>query len=193
MNRAGAIFEAKRVESNLLAMTKNRLLQACAMAGVALTLWGCAGSGDTANYEATDLAVVLAGPLFEGPNQGQTQFTFSLAAAIGEAFEPGMKVRDARIQSAEVLPGDSLGFAHVRSFVLSFASDNPDASMVEAGFKNPLPDGVDRVDLDVAPNVELGPHMAAGEVYVVLDADLDEDYWDGDRRFLLNLELNITY
>lgn len=174
-------------------MTKKMFWQVCAIASVTLAFWGCAGSGETANVKQSDLAVVLAGPLFEGPNQGQTQFTFSLASALGEAYEPGMKVRDARIQRAEVLPGDSLGFAHVRSFVLSFASDNPDVSMLEAGFKNPLPDGADRVDLDVAPNVELGPHMAAGEVYVVLDADLDEDYWDGDRRFLLNLELNITY
>ena len=34
--------------------------------------------------------------------------------------------------------------------------------------------------------------MEEGKVYVVLDADLAEDYWDGNRDFKLNFTLELT-
>jgi hypothetical protein len=48
------------------------------------------------------------------------------------------------------------------------------------------------VALEVAPEAELGSLVAEGKLYVILDADLAADYLDGDRRFLVNLELSIT-
>jgi hypothetical protein len=91
-----------------------------------------------------------------------------------------------------VVPGDSSGFDAVRSFVLSFASDNTDVPMQEAASLNPVPAGTDLVALEVAPEAELGSLVAEGKLYVILDADLAADYLDGDRRFLVNLELSIT-
>ena len=155
-------------------------------------LWGCSGPGEVHDYTVEDLEVNLVGPLFEGPNQGQLALEIDLAAALGEDYEEGMKITDAHLSSATVSGGDSLGFEMVRSFVLSFASDNADVAMQEAAFKNPLPEGATEVALEVSADSELGELMAEGKVYVVLDADLTEDYWDGDRTFLLDLSLALT-
>ena len=64
--------------------------------------------------------------------------------------------------------------------------------MQEAEVKNPLEEGAAEAVLDVAPEAELGEIMEDGKVYVVLDADLAEDYWDGNRDFKLNFTLELT-
>ncbi|MGA0818388.1 MAG: hypothetical protein ACO3PE_05615 [Schleiferiaceae bacterium] len=158
----------------------------------AFLTWGCSSAGTAHDYTVNDLQFELAGPLFEGPNQGQYVLEIDLATALGDAYEEGMSVSDARLKSATVLAGDSLGFSQVRSFVLSFASDNAEVAMQEAAFKNPLPDGATEVALEVAPDAELGAIVAEGTLYLVLDADLAEDYYDGNRNFKLNLSLELT-
>lgn len=173
-------------------MYRNLIKSAGILTVSAGLLWGCSGPGEVHDYTVEDLEVNLVGPLFEGPNQGQLALEIDLAAALGEDYEEGMKITDAHLSSATVSGGDSLGFEMVRSFVLSFASDNADVAMQEAAFKNPLPEGASEVALEVSADSELGELMAEGKVYVVLDADLMEDYWDGDRTFLLDLSLALT-
>jgi hypothetical protein len=158
----------------------------------AFMTWGCSSSGTTHDYSVKDLQFELVGPLFEGPNQVQHVLEIDLATALGDAYEEGMTVSDARLKSATVLAGDSLGFGQVRSFVLSFASDNSEVAMQEAAFKNPLPEGATEVALDVAPDAQLGAIVAEGTLYLVLDADLAEDFYDGNRNFKLNLSLELT-
>ena len=111
---------------------------------------------------------------------------------MGDDYVEGMRISDARLKSALVLPNDSLGFAQINAFVVSFASDNEDISMQEAAVKNPLEEGAAQASLNVAPEAELGEIMEEGKVYVVLDADLAEDYWDGNRDFKLNFTLELT-
>jgi hypothetical protein len=159
---------------------------------VVLGLGGCSSPGESHSYSVENVEFLLAGPLFEGPNSGQIALEIDLAAAIGDTYSPDTKVTGARLLKAEVVPGDSSGFDAVRSFVLSFASDNTDVPMQEAASLNPVPAGADRVALEVAPEAELGSLVAEGKLYVILDADLAADYLDGDRRFLVNLELSIT-
>lgn len=158
----------------------------------AILTWGCSSSGTVHNYSVNDLNIELVGPLFEGPNQGQYALEVDLAAALGDAYQEGMTIADAHLKGATVFAGDSLGFSQVRSFVLSFASDNSEVAMQEAAFKNPLPEGATEVTLDVAPDAELGAIVAEGKLYLVLDADLAEDYYDGNRNFKLNLSLELT-
>ena len=134
----------------------------------------------------------LEGPLFAGPNSGQTEISIDLADALGNDYAEGMRIRDARMKSATVLPNDSLDFAQINAFVVSFASDNEDISMQEAAVKNPLEEGAAQVSLDVAPEAELGEIMEEGNVYVILDVDFAEYYWDGDRDFKLNFILELT-
>lgn len=170
-----------------------RIFKTIGVAALALmTTASCSGPGEISSTTLNDLEFNLEGPLFAGPNSGQVEMSLNLKDALGESYLEGVKLTDARLTSATVQANDTLGFSNVSSFVLSFASDNEDVSMVEAAFKNPLPDGLTEVDLDVAPEVELGEIMAEGKAYIVLDADLMEDYWDGNRNFKLNITLELT-
>lgn len=152
----------------------------------------CSGPGEISSTSMNDLEFELEGPLFAGPNSGQVEISLDLKDALGDSYVEGVRLTDARLTSATVIANDTLSFSNVNSFVLSFASDNADVSMVEAAFKNPLPEGLSEIALDVAPEVELGEIMAEGKAYVVLDADLMEDYWDGNRNFKLNITLELT-
>ena len=158
----------------------------------ALLITSCSGPGEVHEYSVTDLEFSLEGPLFAGPNSGQTEISIDLADALGNDYAEGMRIRDARMKSATVFPNDSLDFAQINAFVVSFASDNEDISMQEAAVKNPLEEGAAQVSLDVAPEAELGEIMEEGNVYVILDVDFAEDYWDGDRDFKLNFILELT-
>ena len=157
-----------------------------------LMVTSCSGPGEVHEYEVNDLEFSLEGPLFAGPNGAQTEISIDLADVLGEAFEEGMRISDARLKTATVFPHDSLGFSQINAFVVAFASDNEDVSMQEAAVKNPLEEGAAEAVLDVAPEAELGEIMEDGKVYVVLDADLAEDYWDGNRDFKLNFTLELT-
>lgn len=153
-------------------------------------LTGCSAPGEAHAFRQEALEFVLEAPLFEGPNSGQIAWAVELPSALGLA--EGKRVTGARLVHATVQPGDSLGFSQVRSLVLSFASDNADIAMQEAGFKNPVDPHAERVELEVASDAELGDHVAAGKAYLVLDVDLAEDAWEEGRRFLLDFTLEIT-
>ena len=157
-----------------------------------LSFASCSGPGEIHEYSVNDLEFTLEGPLFAGPNGGQEAINISIADALGDAYVEGMRISDARLKSATVFPNDSLGFANVNAFVVAFASDNEDVSMQEAAVKNPLEEGATVANLEVSSDADLGEIMADGKVYVVLDADLAEDYWDGNRDFKLNFTLELT-
>jgi hypothetical protein len=171
----------------------NKFLKTAGIVAVSvLMITSCSGPGEVHEYAVNDLEFSLEGPLFAGPNGAQTEISIDLADVLGEAFEEGMRISDARLKTATVFPHDSLGFAQINAFVVAFASDNEDVSMQEAAVKNPLEQGAAEAILDVAPEAELGEIMEDGKVYVVLDADLAEDYWDGNRDFKLNFTLELT-
>ena len=157
-----------------------------------LMITSCSGPGEMHEYAVNDLEFSLEGPLFAGPNSGQAEIAVDLTEVLGDAYVEGMRISDARLKSATVVPNDSLGFNQVNAFIVSFASDNEDVSMQEAAVKNPLEEGATEASLDVAAEAELGEIMEEGKVYVVLDADLAEDYWDGNRDFKLNFTLELT-
>ena len=173
-------------------MIKNILRIAGTMVLPALLIWGCSGSGTVHEYSVNDLNITLEGPLFEGPNQGQYSLEIDLKSILGDAYQEGMLISDARLTSATVAPGDSLGFGMVRSLVLSFASDDAEVAMQEVAFKNPLPAESSSVALEVAPDAKLGTLVSGGTVYLVLDADLAEEFYDGNRSFKVNLTLDLT-
>jgi len=152
----------------------------------------CSGPGEVHDYAVNELEFSLEGPLFAGPNGAQNEILIDLADVLGEAYEEGMRISDARLKTATVFPQDSLGFAQINAFVVAFASDNEDVSMQEAAVKNPLEEGATEAVLDVAAEAELGEIMEDGKVYVVLDADLAEDFWEGNRNFKLNFTLELT-
>lgn len=163
-----------------------------AMAAASILVACSGGSGDLHSVQIKDAIVTLEGPLFAGPNQGQYAFKLDLAKELGSAYKEGMTLESGRITAVEVTSADSLGLSAFRSFVVSLASDNADVAMQEVAFKNPLPEGASRVALDVSSEAELGSLLQQGTVYLVLDADLAEDYLEGNRSLTLNLSFDLT-
>lgn len=148
--------------------------------------------GQKHNYSVSNLDISLSGPLFSGPNTGQAEIVLDLEEALGENYSESMSVDEAYLKSATVVSNDGLGFSNINAFVLSFASYNEAVLMQEAAVKNPIDQGSESIILDISEDAELGEIMDERTVIVVLDADLLEDYWDGDRNFKLNLELELT-
>lgn len=170
----------------------NKKIYVFALALVGL-LYACSGgSGDVHTVQLKNAEIVLEGPLFAGPNQGQYAFSIDLASELGDQFQEGMQINTASLKSAEVIVADSLGLNHLNSLVLSLASDNPEVSMLEVAFKNPLPKESSSVALDLAPEAELDELLRDGTVYLVLDADLAEDLLEGSRKFQVNLTFELT-
>lgn len=172
-------------------MSKTSHLSPILLITVFLLVVGCSGPGEIHEWKPESIEFSLEGPLFEGPNTGQVLLPLDFSEFLGDDSEK--KISAARLMSAQVHAGDSLGFQQVRSFVLSFASDNEDVAMQEAAFKNPLPSEVSSVALDVAATADLGELFAEDRVYVVLDVDLMEDFWDGNRAFLLDLRMETKF
>ena len=61
-----------------------------------LMVTSCSGPGEVHEYAVNDLEFSLEGPLFAGPNGAQTEISIDLADVLGEAFEEGMRISDAR-------------------------------------------------------------------------------------------------
>lgn len=160
------------------------------LAACALLLGGCTKPSEVREWGPEAVEFTLEGPLFEGPNAGQVALKLDVRSDLGAA--ENQRVKAARLLHATVRPADTLSFDLVRSFVLSFASDNADVAMQEAAFKNPVPEDAREVSLDVAAQAELGAHFAEDQVYLVLDVDLAEDMWEGSRSFLLDYAMEIT-
>ena len=57
-----------------------------------LLITSCSGPGEVHEYSVTDLEFSLEGPLFAGPNSGQTEISIDLADALGDAYVEGMKI-----------------------------------------------------------------------------------------------------
>ena len=154
----------------------------------AVLLAACSGQQETVPIELNDLEFTLEGPLFEGPNQGQYVVQVDLPALLGA---DDLEVRSARLSSATVVPYDSLGFANVRSFVLSLASDNPEVGMVEAAFLNPLGDAATQAELSVSKEADATAFFQGSTFYLVLDADFAADF-EGNRSFKANLVFDVV-
>jgi hypothetical protein len=178
------LYLAKRT----IKTTPMRLTKLLGLLLPAVLLAACSGQQETVPIELNDLEFTLEGPLFEGPNQGQYVVQVDLPALLGA---DDLEVRSARLSSATVLPNDSLGFANVRSFVLSLASDNPEVGMVEAAFLNPLGDAATQAELSVSKEADATAFFQGSTFYLVLDADFAADF-EGNRSFKANLVFDVV-
>jgi hypothetical protein len=176
------------LEKRTFKTTLMRLTKLLGLLLPAVLLAACSGQQETVPIELNDLEFTLEGPLFEGPNQGQYVVQVDLPALLGA---DDLEVRSARLSSATVVPNDSLGFANVRSFVLSLASDNPEVGMVEAAFLNPLGDAATQAELSVSKEADATAFFQGSTFYLVLDADFAADF-EGNRSFKANLVFDVV-
>jgi len=169
-----------------------KLFKIMSLVAVTALATSCSGPGEAHQYDVNDLEFSMEGPLFAGQNSAQVQISIDLEDMLQDTYVEGMEVSDAVLLSATVRPNDTLGFDNINSVVLSFASDNEDVEMQEVAYKNPIDANAAMAELEIASDLDLGELMDEDRVYVVLDADLMEDYWDGNRDFKLDFTLELT-
>ena len=88
-----------------------KFLKTAAIVAVSVLMTtSCSGPGEVHEYAVNDLEFTLEGPLFAGPNGAQTEISIDLANILGDTYEEGMRISDARLKTATVFPHDSLGF-----------------------------------------------------------------------------------
>ncbi len=150
---------------------------------------GCSSQEAPVPVVLENLEFHMEGPLFEGSNPSQVVVELDLPTLLGDKYQEGMTLSDAHLTSVEVTAADSLGL--VKSFVLSLASDDPKVGMVEAAFLNPLVAGVDPVQLNVSEEAKLGDFFKGTSFYLVLDADLAQDFM-GNRTFKVRASFDVN-
>jgi hypothetical protein len=155
-----SIFDAYLKKQNM------RTMKIGAMLLVTALIAGCSSQEAPVPVVLENLEFQMEGPLFEGPNPSQVLVQLDLPTA------------------------DSLGLEGVKSFVLSLASDDPKVGMVEAAFLNPLEAGVDPVQLNVSEEAKLGDFFKGTSFYLVLDADLAQDFM-GNRTFKVRASFDV--
>jgi hypothetical protein len=179
-----SIFDAYLKKQNM------RTMKIGAMLLVTALIAGCSSQEAPVPVVLENLEFQMEGPLFEGPNPSQVLVQLDLPTLLGDKYEEGMTLNDAHLTSVEVTAADSLGLEGVKSFVLSLASDDPKVGMVEAAFLNPLEAGVDPVQLNVSEEAKLGDFFKGTSFYLVLDADLAQDFM-GNRTFKVRASFDV--
>lgn len=142
----------------------------------------------TQKFILSDIAFTAEPPLYDGPNTLQAQFRFDPKTMNYEMKQE--EIQRVVLTQATLTTSDSAGFDMVRNFVLQFATT--DAAMEKAAVLNPVPKGVNSIQLIPSAEADLSEHFKQSEITLVLDADLE-----GDREEVLTyhgtLEFDITY
>lgn len=161
----------------------------------ALFLQSCGKGSKSQTIELKDLSFDYEGPLYEGANMGQYAWKIDLKQLLGDQYKEGMKIKGATLLKAEIKDEgceDCLGFADIKSLVLSFASNNKKVPMQEVAFLNPVIAGSKTQALKTSNELELKKFMNEKEIYIILDADINRD-WDGDFSLTGNITLNLSF
>ena len=142
----------------------------------------------TKKYWKKDIPITATAPLFDGPNTLQAQFPFDAKDIDTTLLQEN--IERVKLSKVIITTSETSGFDSVRNFVLQFASAN--AAMEKAGVLNPVPKGVQSVDLIPSAETDLGEHFKQSEITIVLDADLEGDR-EEDLTFTGSMEFEITY
>ena len=139
-------------------------------------------------YVMKDIQLMAEGPLFDGPNTLQANYTIDL-----NQIEEGLdlaKIKSVKLKKAEVSTEDSLGFDNVRNFVLQLTSS--DAQMEKIAVLNPVEKGAQKVNLSASEECDLLDNFQQREIIIILDADIVGDM-ESNLSYKGNFEFEITY
>jgi hypothetical protein len=143
-------------------------------------------------YESGPIPMVASGPLFEGTNTAQGEWTTGLEAFLKAQGHALKDLREARLTSASLSGADSTGLQGIRSASVQWVGG--DQGMQQVAVRNPLPAEPGTVALTVATEQpDLAALLRAGTLTVVADLDLDADS-EADRHVIgsFTLELTVT-
>lgn len=142
-------------------------------------------------YESGPIPLVASGPLFEGANTAQGEWSTGLEAFLKEHGHELKDLREARLTGASLAGADSTGLQGIRSASIQWVGG--DQGMQQVAVRNPLPSDSSEVALTVAiEQPDLVALLRAERLTVVADLDLDADR-DADRHVIgtFTLDLNV--
>lgn len=132
---------------------------------------------------------VLEGPLFEGPNSGQSTVDEALESWLKEKNILRGQLSDVQLVKAEVSKDDAFDGGLVTDAGLTFAADAID--MVQVATLNPFPADATSGSLKVSEEAELTPFFEQESFIILLDLGLSEDLYD-NYAARADLEFEVT-
>jgi hypothetical protein len=160
-----------------------------------LLFQSCGKGSKTQTVELKGLTFNYEGPLIEGANTGQYSWKIDLKELLGDQYKEGMKIKGATLLKAEISADpceDCVGFDAIKSLVLSFASNNKKVPMQEVAFLNPINSKKEVQHLGISSELDLKKFLNEKEIYLILDADLKQD-WDDDFTLNAHLTLDLSF
>jgi hypothetical protein len=141
-------------------------------------------------FESGPIHLTAAGPLFEGSNTAQAEWTTGLEAFLTQHGHDLNDLREVRLTGATITGADSTGLKGIRSVSVQWMGG--DRGMQQMAVRNPLPADSITAHLTVADEQpKLAELMGAGTLTVVADLDLDADS-EEDRHVIGSFTLEIT-
>ncbi|MCU0318664.1 MAG: hypothetical protein MUE88_01090 [Flavobacteriales bacterium] len=141
-------------------------------------------------FESGPIHLTAAGPLFEGSNTAQAEWTTGLEAFLTQQGHSLSDLREARLTTATIAGADSTGLQGIRSVSVQWMGGQQ--GMQQMAVRNPLPTDSSTVQLTVADEQpKLAELLGAGTLTVVADLDLDADS-DADRHVIGSFTLELT-
>jgi hypothetical protein len=141
-------------------------------------------------FESGPVHLVASGPLFEGSNTAQGEWTTGLEAFLEAGGHQLADLREVRLTRASIAAADSTGLRGIRSVSVQWVGG--EQGMHQMAVRNPLPADSNSVALTVAADQpKLADLLRTGTVTVVADLDLDADS-DADRHAIGSFTLELT-
>ena len=141
-------------------------------------------------FESGPIDLTAAGPLFEGSNTAQGDWSTGLEEFLQGQGHTLDDLRDARLTSVTLEGADSSGLQGIRSASVQWVGG--DQGMRQVAVLNPFPADAARVSLTVAAEQpDLAALLRSGNVTVVADLDLDADS-EADRHVIGSFTLELT-
>jgi hypothetical protein len=155
----------------------------------ALSLAAC-GEPERLTYQSGPVALVAAGPLFEGTNTAQGTWSTGLESFLADQGHNLQQLKEVRLVSSTIAGADSTGLRGVRSVSVQWVGG--EQGMHQVAVRNPLPPDSATVALTVATDQgKLAELLRNGTLTVVADMDLDADS-DSDRHVIGSFTLELT-
>lgn len=157
------------------------MMRSIPLAIAALVLCSCQKQ-ERLVHVSDPIELVASGPLFEGTNTAQAEWSHDLEAYLKEHGHTMKDLREARLTSATLSSTDSTGLHGIRSATVQWVGSG--RPMLQMAVRNPIPQDSTTVLLTVATEQpDVAELLRTGPLTVVADLDIDADS-DFDRRVI---------
>lgn len=163
------------------------LLLAASLFSVA-AFFSCTPSSTT-EFETT-MAFTLEGPLFEGPNSGQSSIAEAYTEWLSANGLTKDDVKQVALREVTLVGTDPVEPGFVTDAGLTFAGG--DLEMTQVAVLNPVPASAEGAQLKTSEEANIAPFFGLNDFIVLLDLGLASD-WDDNLNATVKMKFEVTY